>query len=96
MSKSELPTAQQPGLRSFIVYDELPDGCFAFEVEDQQTAPHVRRGEFVAVDQADLVPVSGELFVCAFSTPYPDEKRLRVMEVSNCDFLPGHFMLSEV
>lgn len=96
MSKAELPTPQQPGLRSFIVYDELPAGCFAFEVEDNQTSPHVKRGEFVVVDETDLIPAAGELFLCAFSSAYPDTKYLQVMEVSNCSFLPGRFMLSEV
>lgn len=89
-------TPPQPGLRSFIIYDELPDGCFALEVDDWQTAPHIRCGEFVVVDSNDVNPVAGELFVCAFSTFYPDEKRLRVMEVSNCHYLPGRFLLSEV
>lgn len=96
MGRMELPAAPQPGLRSFIVYDELPQGCFAFEVEDRQSEPHVRSGEFVVVDEADRMPVAGELFVCAFGTMYPNEKRLQVMEVSVCDFLSGHFMLSEV
>lgn len=90
------PNPPQPGLRSFIVYNELPGGCFAFEIEDQQTAPHVREGDFVVVDGTDTTPVAGELFVCAFATANPNEKRLRVMEVSHASFLPGHFMLTEV
>lgn len=90
------PTPPQPGLRSFIVYDELPENCIAFEVDDDQTAPHVWEGEFVVVDPDDCEPAPGELFVCAFHTAYPDKKRLRVMEVSNASFMPGHFLLSEV
>lgn len=55
-------TPQQPGLRSFIVYNDLPDGCIAFEVPDNKTLPHVRAGEFVVIDPTDCDPAEGELF----------------------------------
>lgn len=55
--------AQQPGLRSFIIYDRLPEGSIAFQVTDGRSLPHIRPGEHVVVDTSDRDPVHGELFL---------------------------------
>ena len=54
--------AMQPGFRSFIVYDRLPEGCATFPVTDDSNAPHLRAGEMVVIDTADHQPFDGELF----------------------------------
>jgi hypothetical protein len=56
-------TAQQPGLRSFIVYGELPEGCLAMEVMDNKGRPHVRKGEIVVIDPSQREPINGDMFV---------------------------------
>lgn len=63
-------TPQQPGLRSFIVYNDLPDGCIAFEVPDDKTLPHVRAGEFVVIDPSDCDPAEGELFAITWKSDW--------------------------
>jgi hypothetical protein len=55
--------AQQPGLRSFIVYGEMPEGCIAIRIDDNRAAPHVRPGDVVIVDPRDREPMPGEMFV---------------------------------
>lgn len=57
------PTPPQPGLRSFIVFDELPENCISFEVVDMRVSPHFSRGEFAIVDEGDREPMHGELFL---------------------------------
>eukprot|EP00456_Euglypha_rotunda_P005603 TRINITY_DN10947_c0_g1_i3.p3 TRINITY_DN10947_c0_g1~~TRINITY_DN10947_c0_g1_i3.p3 ORF type:complete len:157 (+),score=18.97 TRINITY_DN10947_c0_g1_i3:442-912(+) len=61
--EAHMTDAQQPGLRSFIVYDDLPNGCIAFENILRSVGQHVRRGEFVVVDPTDCDPMHGELFL---------------------------------
>lgn len=68
MLKPALPTPQQPGLRSFIVYDELPAGCLPFLVETDDVEPHIRCGEYAIVDPTDRDPVAGELFLWQWSS----------------------------
>lgn len=58
---------QQPGLRSFIIYTQLPDGCFAHEVEDNRSEPHLRNTEFAIIDPNDAAPLHGDLFLIEFS-----------------------------
>ncbi|WP_230629336.1 S24/S26 family peptidase [Sphingomonas sp. Leaf37] len=55
--------AQQPTLRSFIVYDRLPAGCLAYPVTDEANAPHLRPGDIAIIDTADREPANGDLFV---------------------------------
>lgn len=55
--------ALQPGLRSFIIYDHLPDGCEVFEVTDGRAHPHICAGEFAIFDPADTDPMHGEMFL---------------------------------
>lgn len=54
---------QQPGLRSFIVYDELPEGCVAHTLWNGDTEPHIRQGEVAVIDTTDCDPVHGELYL---------------------------------
>jgi len=61
-------SAQQPGLRSYIVFDHIPDGCIAVEVVDRSAAPHLNRGDFVLVDTADREPAHGEHSVIRWSS----------------------------
>lgn len=61
------PTPPQPGLRSFIVYDELPEGCIALEVADDSQSPHLNQGEFAVVDTNDREPMHGEMFAIRWS-----------------------------
>lgn len=71
MAVSNIPAsaaAPQPGLRSFIVYDEMPDGCFAFVAEDRRGLPHVRPGDIVIVDPSDTSLQHGEMFLIEFDS----------------------------
>ena len=53
----------QPGLRSFIVYDDVPEGCFAFQTGEESVAPHIYDSEYAIVSPTDTDPVHGELFL---------------------------------
>jgi len=64
---------QQPGLRAFIVYSELPEGCFAIEAANSDQRDHVRRGEFAVIDPTDTEPCEGELFAIQWNGSYPDQ-----------------------
>lgn len=66
---------QQPGLRSFIVYDRVPAGLAAFPITDDRNAPHLRVGDFVVVDPADNEPCDGELFVTEWRSS-PGQQRV--------------------
>ena len=59
---------RQPGLRSFIVYDTLPDGMAAFRLPDDRLDPHLRAGEFAVIDPGDREPMHGELFLVQFTS----------------------------
>lgn len=49
--------------RAFELMDMLPAGCIAFPVVDQDSAPHLRLGEFAVVDTSDTAPRNGEVYV---------------------------------
>lgn len=55
-------SAQQPGLRSFIVYDDLPEGGVVVEITCDTAPPFVKKGDFVIADTSQREPISGELF----------------------------------
>ncbi len=74
-------TPQQPGLRSFIVYNDLPEGCIAFEVPDDKTLPHVRAGEFVVIDPADCDPAEGELFAITWKSDWRQKWQIVQMDL---------------
>jgi hypothetical protein len=63
-----LTQPQQPGLRAFIAYDRLPEGCIAFPVTDGANAPHLRPGDIAIIDPTDREPQHGELFVIAWAS----------------------------
>ncbi|WP_333605969.1 hypothetical protein [Novosphingobium sp.] len=73
--------ATQPGLRSFIVYDELPAGCIAFEVPDSTSLPHVRPGEFVVIDPEDRDPAEGELFAITWKSSFDRKWQIVQMDL---------------
>jgi hypothetical protein len=72
------PLAMQEGLRSYIVYDRLLDGCSAFPIEDDSCEPHLHEGEWVAVDTEDRDPMTGELFLIRWES----SSRRAIMELS--------------
>ncbi len=80
---SGAPCVQQPGLRSFIVYSRAPDGTFVREVLDDANEPHLREGDFVAIDPADREPIVGELYLFE-STSYrqDDPGRLKIIQAT--------------
>ena len=55
-------------LRALLAYDELPPGCIAHPVTEDDLSPHLRPGEFAIVDPADREPVRGELFLVAWDS----------------------------
>lgn len=61
-------TAQQPGLRSFIVYRQLPKGCLAFEAPDHSGDPHICQTEFAVIDPNDRDLMSGEMYLMRFDS----------------------------
>lgn len=71
MASAPLPAsspAQQPGLRSFIVFEEVPAGCAAYPVMSGDCEPHLHVGEMAIVDLQDCEPMEGELFLCMFTS----------------------------
>lgn len=59
-------TPQQPGLRSFIVYDQIRESDLVFEVTGEEADPHLQPGDFALVDTTDREPNQGELFLVEF------------------------------
>ncbi|WP_298090043.1 S24/S26 family peptidase [uncultured Sphingomonas sp.] len=74
-------TPQQPGLRSFIIYDDLPAGCIAFQVPDDSSAPHLHAGEFVVIDPADRDPAEGELFAITWKSNIQQDWQIVQMDL---------------
>lgn len=60
--------AQQPGLRSFVIYDELPPSCIAFEDIEGESFPHIRKGELAVVDTRDRELDEGEMYLIQWQT----------------------------
>ena len=52
---------QQPSLRSFVVFDEVPTRCIPFLVTDRRSEPLLRPGDTVLIDTTDRGPVEGDL-----------------------------------
>jgi len=55
--------AMQPGLKPFIVYDQVPAGLAAYPVTNNHHAPLLRAGDWVIYDPTDREAVHGELYV---------------------------------
>ena len=78
----------QPGLRSFIVYDELPMGCIAFEDTEGESGPHIKEGEFAVIDTTDRAPSHNEMYMVQWKSSDRRELaslRLRRINVFNDD-----------
>lgn len=66
MTKTEnMPTP----LRALTMYDHVPGGCILQQVTDDDSAPHLRAGEFAIVDTADTEPQHGEVYVVRCHRP---------------------------
>ena len=52
-----------PEYRALMVYDHVPAGCTLQLVGDEESAPHLRPGEFAVVDTEDTEPQNGELYL---------------------------------
>lgn len=57
------PAPMQEGLRPYIIYPRLPDGCIPFELTDDSCEPLMHRGECLVIDVRDREPAEGELFL---------------------------------
>lgn len=78
--------AQQPGLRAYIVYNELPEGFLSFEVPDSSAEPFLHAGEFVVLDPEDRDPAEGELFVIRWNSGPRDRLHIVRMEQRSIRF----------
>lgn len=67
------PEPMQPGLRSFIIYDHLPEGCTAFRLTDDHGEPHIRMGELAIIDPREREPAAGELALIQYKSLRPSE-----------------------
>jgi hypothetical protein len=50
-------------LRALTMYDHIPAGCFLQPVTNDDSAPHIRAGEFAVIDTTDTVPQHGEVYL---------------------------------
>lgn len=50
-------------LRALTVFDSLPPGCALQLVSNDDSAPHIRVGEFAVIDPADTAPQHGEVYI---------------------------------
>jgi hypothetical protein len=48
------------------MYDHIPAGCILQPVTDDDSAPHLRAGEFAIVDATDTEPQHGEVYLVRF------------------------------
>lgn len=53
--------------RAMVVLDELPLGCIAFRVDDNRCEPVIRRGDIVAIDTSDRMPMPDEPYLIEWS-----------------------------
>jgi hypothetical protein len=49
------------------MFDHVPGGCILQPVTDDDSAPHLRAGEFAIVDTTDTEPQHGEVYLVQFS-----------------------------
>jgi len=54
-------------LRALTMFDHVPVGCILQLVVDDDSAPHLRAGEFAIVDTTDTEPQHGEVFLVRWS-----------------------------
>jgi hypothetical protein len=79
----------QPGLRSFVVYDQIPDGCEVHEVQNRDSHPHLRKGDFVIVDTWDRAPCIGELHLIQWKSKRTGERDVVTMEKKRVNVCRG-------
>lgn len=66
---ANLPVAQrQTAAQSFVVFDQLPEGCLLFQVPDDRCEPIFIDGELVVIDPRDSAPEFGSLFLCKYKS----------------------------
>ncbi|WMT77449.1 hypothetical protein [Bradyrhizobium sp. Ash2021] len=66
MSQAEnMPSTPLP-LRALTMFDHIPAGCILRPVTDDDSAPHLRAGEFAIVDTTDTEPQHGEVYLVRF------------------------------
>jgi hypothetical protein len=52
-----------PELRALLVMGGVPHGCKLHPITNEDSAPHLRPGEFAIIDTTDTEPQSGELYL---------------------------------
>jgi hypothetical protein len=57
-------------VRALTMLDHVPGGCILHPVTDDDSAPHLRAGEFAIVDTTDTEPQHGEVYLVRFQQPY--------------------------
>jgi len=50
-------------IRALEVFGTLPAGCSVYPVANDDSAPHLRTGEFAIIDPTDTDPQHGEVYV---------------------------------
>jgi len=60
------PIIPQP-LRALTMFDHVPAGCRLQLVVDDDSAPHLRVGEFAVIDTGDTDPQHGEVYLVRWS-----------------------------
>jgi hypothetical protein len=53
-------------VRALTLFDTVPGGCILHPVADDDSAPHLRAGEFAIVDTTDTEPQHGEVYLVRF------------------------------
>lgn len=63
------PVAQhQAAAQSYVIFDQLPEGCIAFQVPDNRCEPIFSAGELIVVDPHNCAPEFGALFLRSYSS----------------------------
>lgn len=71
---------QQPNLRAFVVFDELPAGCIAFPIVNQDSDPLLRPGDVAVIDTNDRRP-DADLFLIEWGRGNPIGPRRVLVEL---------------
>jgi hypothetical protein len=83
-------------LRALTMYDHIPTGCVLQPVTNDDSAPHLRPGEFAVIDTTDTAPQHGEVYLIRWlsgrtsivqllSRPFNDpEKGMRIGWWTRC------------
>jgi len=50
-------------LRALTMFDHIPAGCILQPVANDDSAPHIRAGEFAVIDTTDTNPQHGEVYL---------------------------------